>query len=62
MFVNICQGYKLAMFDCDTVRYRELLVLFAGVGARTLLGAPGIASSNKCLTTSNKKLVETRSL
>ena len=25
---------------------------------RTLLGAPGIATSNKCLTSSNKKLVE----
>ena len=31
------------------------------VGARTLLGAKGIATSNKCLTSSNKKLVETRS-
>ena len=29
-------------------------------GARTLLGAKGIATRNKGLTTSNKKLVETR--
>ena len=36
----------------------RLLVLLGAT--RTLLGAPGIATRSKGLTTSNKKLVETR--
>ena len=30
---------------------------FFRLGARTLLGAPGIATSNKCLTSSNKEAI-----
>ena len=39
------------------VRFRTL-----PLGARTLLGAPGIATSNKCHASSNKKLLETSAL
>ena len=55
----LCAREKLInAADCEKPNFKILMLGWKP----SLLGAKGIATSNKCLTSSNKKLVETRAL